>query len=218
MKLHSLIVLMGLTLIGCDRVSPGLSPSENYDPREIGESIDVPLSARRWQTLSVPNNAWPLKNDSDGSLYFDAPSAPNSVNYVYTPSPSQQLQGTISVALSAVGAGTWFASEPCSGPATVRPMIHSYDDDWSRDDARWWSNAIRYSLEPGSTTLTVPIDPALWSNVNGQLGSSAPDAFAEAMQHVSSVGITFGDLCFFGHGVYLGAGQGRVVVNRYEVS
>lgn len=218
MKLHSLIVLMGLTLIGCQRMNPGLAPSMDQAQGVDGQSVEVPLAARRWQTLSVPNNAWPLMNDADGSLYFDAPSAPNSMNYLYTSSPSRELQGTLSVTLSAVGSGPWFASEPCSGPATVRPMIHSYGDDWSRADARWWSDEITFALEQGSTTLTVPIDAAQWSNVNGLLGSSSPAEFEAAMRNVSSVGITFGDRCFFGHGVYLGAGQGRVKVTRFEVS
>lgn len=81
----------------------------------------------------------------------------------------------------------------------------------------WWSNPVSVQLvnvgvgvaaQSISASLS---DPSMWSDWNGQSGSSTPDitaAFNRAVSKVQSVGLSFGGGCFFENGVTTSDGSG----------
>jgi hypothetical protein len=84
-------------------------------------------------------------------------------------------------------------------------------------DNFWWSNngvqAIGtipggyYQFTPGGSggtiTLSVPLDGSMWSNLCGQSGAATSDAsgFAQAIQNIKYIGLSFGSGYFFENGV-----------------
>jgi len=213
MKLHTLLVLLGLLVVGCERFNNPVLPSfvDAVDTAARASGASLSMQARKWQTVSTPN-PYPLRNDATGALAVDVLAAPNSLGYLTTVSPSRTLTGTLRASLRVSGTGTIAPSQPCGGAATVRPMIHSYRDDWSRVDARWWSSPVSMPLVTGEAVLVVPIAAGHWSNVSGGWDAAQ---FTAAMSQVSSLGVTFGDSCF-GHGIYA-AGPLTVTLRSYEV-
>lgn len=91
------------------------------------------------------------------------------------------------------------------GIPRVRLFFQREGDDGMAGHAtqyyRWWSNPGSAILAPGTFTLSVPLQPPLWSSVLGKGGSANPEAFRDALSNVQYVGFTFGGN-FFGHGVY----------------
>ena len=85
----------------------------------------------------------------------------------------------------------------------------------------WWSNPYSYtlaSLVGDTVTLTVPIDPAKWSDWNGQMGTTVPDGFGAAAADVTSIGLSFGGGCFFANGVGVSSGSASFVLSSYAVN
>lgn len=157
------------------------------------------------------------------SWYFDFPSGNGHVNYVTTPRHAA-LSGsiTMSVAITTTGNPTfdygYGADNPCLTPASVRPYF--FTGDYQDEFGRWWSNQVSIQLAPGTVTITVPLDPALWSSVFGKVGNQDAvtlAAFYAAMQNVSSIGMTFGGGCFHGHGVSVNGGTARFTLIDYKV-
>jgi hypothetical protein len=78
----------------------------------------------------------------------------------------------------------------------------------------WWSNPMSVQLVndgSGSLSGTMSVtlsDPSLWSDWNGQNGSTVADAFNTAATKVLSVGLSFGGGCFFENGVTVDSGSG----------
>ena len=102
----------------------------------------------------------------------------------------------------------------------MRPFIWAHQNS-PGDFDRWWSNPIAFELSAGSATITVPLAPDQWSSVNGKVGNADAGAlagFQSALKAVSSLGLTFGGGCFFGHGVDVSGGTARFVLLKYEVS
>lgn len=85
---------------------------------------------------------------------------------------------------------------------------------------RWWSNPARIDLGAGPATLSVPVDPALWSSVYGEFGTSNATALAgfnAAMSRPSYVGLTGGGGCFFGHGIFVRGGTAQFQLLDYKI-
>jgi hypothetical protein len=72
-------------------------------------------------------------------------------------------------------------------------------------------------LVDGSVTLTVPLDPSQWSSTFGHSGTQLPAEFANALQHPTYVGITFGGNCAFGHGVQVRKGDAQFRLSSLSV-
>jgi hypothetical protein len=95
----------------------------------------------------------------------------------------------------------FFTSPSASGPSTGTPPAGFYT-------AFWWSNPVNVQLltgtQPPTTIVAHMLNPAEWSDWNGQGGASSPtvtEAFVEATHKVQSIGLSFGGECFFETGV-----------------
>lgn len=145
-----------------------------------------------------------------------------SVNYVTT-RYSQPLSGAVTMSFAVTGTGSpvfnygFGPDNPCTTPANVRFYIERGDISFNNEFSRWWSNPISAQLAIGSTTLTAPFDPSLWSSVFGKVGTQAPSQFAAALQNVDFIGMTFGGGCFFGHGVNVLNGTAKFTVSEFKV-
>lgn len=100
-------------------------------------------------------------------------------------------------------------SNPAPNPANVRLVFWTTVGPFANEDY-WWSNPASYVLAPGQATLSVPIDPALWSDLNGEFGNR--DAahlaqFAFAAANVKQIGLSFGGGFFFLNGVAVSGGS-----------
>lgn len=158
------------------------------------------------------NVNWPFTNDNSGDLVatFNTAKDP-ALSYMFTSSPNKIINGNLAITAKLSGIGTlipWDGSVPtCS----ARVFAFSYSNNWSRNDARWWSvDSFNLSSSFDWMNLSTSLnDPSKWSDVNGQNGSTIPTLFTNAMKNVSSIGITFGGE-FFGHGCY-GSNQSFVI-------
>lgn len=67
----------------------------------------------------------------------------------------------------------------------------------------WWSNPEHLDLVNGgeSGDISVQMNPAEWSDWNGQSGLAHPENFAIAAGKVQEIGLSFGGDCFFETGV-----------------
>lgn len=172
----------------------------------------------------MPSQPRTIKNSSD-LWYFDFPATgKGTVNYITVPYTGQ-LSGsiTISLTINTTGSPSFdYGKGPdnsCPHPATVRPYIeHVRGVDC--DFCRWWSNQVSYVLKEGSTTLSVPIDPAMWSSVRGMVANQNEQSlqgFVDVLRSVGKIGMTFGGGCFYGHGVSVSGGTARFILNEYKV-
>ena len=94
-------------------------------------------------------------------------------------------------------------------PATTRPYF-STNGPFAYTNF-WWSNPMSVALtSPGVGTLTANVEPAEWSDWNGQRGTVDPAttaAFRAAAADPDLVGLSFGGGCFFQNGVGMRAGS-----------
>jgi hypothetical protein len=201
----------------------------------------VPLAASSWQfeySLNMPSG--PTANGSTG-WYFDFPpydldpstcdvtlTCP-SVHYLVTSysadiSAASSLSMTITVQLFTTGGPFSFqymtnTNNTCVSPARVRAFIERQKDQGG-EYYRYWSNPISYQLDSnaGTVTLTTPLTPDQWSDVNGLFGTANPAAFTAALQNVGKIGMTFGGGCFFGHSVWVSGGDARFTLTNYVIN
>jgi len=82
----------------------------------------------------------------------------------------------------------------------------------------WWAHpdsAVVYlNQRTGGFIMTVTVDPANWSDWNGQPASANQALFAGAATHVRNIGVSFGGGYFFENGVN---GQGGVTIDSIQV-
>jgi hypothetical protein len=184
--------------------------------------VSVPLASSAWETISTPQPL-PLR-DEGSALTFDFPqSSAGSMNYLYTASPLTIIRGTLVVALRVITSGpvVFNLLGPCSTgiPPSVRPLIWANGNGDGNYD-RWWSNPRSFSLAAGTATISVPLQPAAWSSVNGQFGNAGPDVqyqFEKALLNVSRLGLTFGGGCSFGHGIFVTGGSASFALTDYHI-
>lgn len=230
---HAILALTVLGLVGCQTpIQPTpdgpIGAVALAKPVKGGKPSGGPLSLSpsAWTTLSAPSN-YPLLNDG-GALAFDVRLAPDTMNYLYHTNPPSNITGTVVVSLQVVTTGTpifgcYPAPWTCNPPATVRPLIMSGSDPFNVNNplARWWSNPTAFVLANGTITLSIPLTPDRWSSADGRFGNQDATTlagFAQAISHVSALGVTFGGNGFFGHGVNLtGGGTARFRIVSYQI-
>ena len=103
-------------------------------------------------------------------------------------------------------------------PATVRLFFETNNAGGFDSTHYWWSNPASEVLRNGTFTVTAAIDPALWSDWNGQIGTSVPDKFEDAASNVTMIGLSFGGGYFFENGVGTTDGSGTFILSSYTAS
>ncbi len=153
--------------------------------------------------------------NDDGSFTF--PDSSGVVGYIYT-ARAAKLDQTATLDFTLSGSGTVVPS-PASGAGSpqLRLFLWGKGDDLSCSGAfasyRWWSNPGAAGLKsPSTQSLAVVLDPALWTNCNGQ---HDPSGFSNALNNLNGIGFTFGAE-YFGHGVYAN-GPVAFKVNSFTV-
>jgi len=113
------------------------------------------------------------------------------------------------------GEGT--PSNPCGTPANTRLYFTTSNAGGFDYTHYWWSNPASFVLNNGSGSVTATVEPAEWSDWNGQSGTVVPDGFATAASNVTEFGLSFGGGCFFENGVGTTDGSGVFTLNSYTV-
>jgi hypothetical protein len=107
-----------------------------------------------------------------------------------------------------------------SVPATIRPFILR----WGKGKKyigfanRWWSNPTAFVLGGSGWSADIPLDPALWSGVDGQWAVNDLANWQADLNGAQAIGVTFGGGCFFGHGVGVENGSAKVVITALSVN
>ena len=217
----ALIPLALSALLSCAGTPATPSSTDITSPAQSSSILS--LRTTDWETISAPA-IFPLNNDSSGHLMFDFPKD-GSINYLYNVRPPKEINGSVSISVQITTTGPVvfnYMTEPfntCTTPGSARPFIWANGNSFAEFD-RWWSNPGTLPLEPGSATLTVRLEPDQWSSVNGKFGNAdaaAQAGFTNALKNVSSVGLTFGGGCFFGHGINVEGGGARFAIVSYRV-
>ncbi len=198
----------------------------------------VSLDPAQWL---IHDSAWtpvthPQPLSGMAGWFFDFPDVSDSVNYVMVPYTTPMLASqsiTVTAQIVATSGAPVFlpAFEPgntCDAPATTR--IHfartyrikraqtTVEEYSAPDNYRWWATSTAMLLTAGGVvTMTVPLDPAQWSDTSGVSGRLDPSGFAAAIADPGTIGLTFGSGCFWGHGVYADGGTARFIVTNYAV-
>ena len=122
------------------------------------------------------------------------------------------------------GAGTFIYSgegtpdNPCATPANVRFYFNTANGPFAYTKY-WWSNPVAFPLAaPGSGTFSVTVDPAQWSDWNGQFGTTDVAAFNAAASNPSIIGLSFGGGCFFENGVGVNPGSATFNLNTFTTT
>ncbi len=189
-------------------------------------------SVGTWKVSSGPNYTLTKAMSANGVVGFTFRSTPASYVDLLTTTKARSLLGdltgktiqatfTVTASTNAVFAYD-LTDNPCTpGVAFVRPYFKSNLGGAFAVTNYWWANPIHYTFVNGTTatkTLTVPINTANWSDWNGQLASTVPAEFAQAVTNVGEIGLSFGGGCFFANGVGLSAGSASFQLTSYSVS
>ncbi len=197
------------------RYSIGMPPKPTQNPSGPGWFFDFPVHGT--STFDDCNQTTCVTSDLDAVTVSCCESIHYLTQSYVGPLPiGQSLKATIEI--TAINAVFLQQTRPgnCGVPAQVRLFVQVMEGDGKPPFimldpmARWWSNPVSLVLGDtgGQVVLSAPIDPAQWSNVDGQKGdfdTNTLAGFQAAMQDHNAVGFTFG-ACFFGHGVGLAAG------------
>jgi hypothetical protein len=228
----ALVATLFLSSIAILAVAP--ASAQVYGP-------DLDLTASSWENITGWfGNIVPLNNDASGNLYLDFPvdnpqckAHCDTINYLYTRHVPVDITGGSLVVKLKVDTLTgspvfkhtgW--KDPCPNPPTVRPFIWAHNNSFNDGD-RWWAVAtavdLQAALTQGEFTLSVPINPANFSGVTGHMASEGgiyTTQWNAAITNVSSIGVTFGGGCSFGHGVYTqqGTGAARFTLENYDAA
>jgi hypothetical protein len=120
------------------------------------------------------------------------------------------------------GAFTYFGEgtpeNPCGTPASVRMFFTTDNSGGFAFTHYWWSNPESQVLGNGAFTLTATVEPAEWSDWNGQNGATQTAGFADAASNVTVVGFSFGGGCFFENGVGTTDGSGTFQLDSFTTS
>ncbi|MHB1867439.1 MAG: hypothetical protein ACYCPP_00660 [Nitrososphaerales archaeon] len=179
-------------------------------------------------------------------------SSPAYVNYLldtYTTSltTGNTITATISIVTSL--STTTFVGNPDGGcplgtcPGAVRLFIQAnlpasnvpncVGNGYNQNNY-WWSNPTSYTFVSGSSgvvTLSVSLNPANWSNLCGQFGTSPPNpycapytsctvAFDSALASIKDVGLSFGSGSYFSNGLGVDGNTGTATfqLQSYTIS
>src|SRR5947209_9604988 len=113
------------------------------------------------------------------------------------------------------GEGT--PSNPCGSAASTRFFFETDNGGGFAFTHYWWSNPASVTLANGQFVLTATVEPAEWSDWNGQPGATQAAGFADAASNVTMIGFSFGGGCFFENGVGTTDGSGTFTLDSFQV-
>lgn len=181
----------------------------------------VSLDPQNWYILYSAGMPLHPAADPSGAWSFEFPNHASGghVNYVETPFTSTLPLHNLSVTFMVEDdAAQWVVIDTTDHlPATCRLMIERQNDDLSDPDGRWWAQASIYDLGSQDNqilTISIPLTSDQWTNV---VGEHDAQAFAQTLQQIGWVGVTFGGQFFAGHGVAISAGSAKYVLIDYSV-
>lgn len=166
----------------------------------------------------------------DGIAAFNFTNQPNTALLVTTQGASKgallgDLTGkTITAKFAVSGADTAFiyGGQPSCGGTTgyVRLFFQTDNGGGFAYTHYWWSNPVFVNLANGdgqqlSAALT---DKTLWSDWNGQMATTEPAGFADAVANVTTIGLSFGGGCFFENGVGTTDGSGTFTLTGFSAA
>lgn len=231
----SFLLLVVIVAAGCRQVSTPVSAS-SVSSGGSSTSPTPPTTPQTTSGLSLAPSSWAIFNpapriyaDDSGGLAFDFgyDAGAGAAGYLYNTNPPRTLTGRLSVSLTVKTTGAPVfnyqteSANTCPGTASVRPFFQAHND-WSGEFGRWWADPDVAPLASGSTTLVIPISADRWTSVYGKRANqdaTTNAAFADAAANVTSLGVTFGGGCFYGHGVFVnrGTGTAQFVLSNYSV-
>lgn len=201
-----------LLLAGCG------APAVPYvAPQQLGS---VSMQPSDWWFLWSQNMpAHPSASSSGWMFVFPAS---GGVDYVQVPfTAGATLPASIAVTFRVdESAGAQFAIEdPNSGnPAMMHLMMERRGDNGTQDYYRWWYDGQGYVLGQQSgqdITITASLDWQQWSSVYGHHDQAE---FANTLNNLQAVGMTFGGSgAGWGHGVLMAEGSATFTLLDYEV-
>jgi hypothetical protein len=114
---------------------------------------------------------------------------------------------------------TYFGEPSCGGTtANARFFFQTDNGGGFQFTHYWWSDAASTALANGTFTLTAKVEPAGWSDWNGQLGVDQAAGYMDAASNVKTIGLSFGGGCFFENGVGTTDGGGTFTLDTFTVS
>lgn len=171
---------------------------------------------------------------------FPFPSTGNNVAYpalLTTTTVSEYLGNlsgqTVSATLSVTATGNpdfvWGGLlsgwNTCCLPANTRLFISTSAAAYSNSgytacpSCYWWATSAWVEIAPtGAVTISALLDPSLWSNAQGQLGTSEPTAFANAVANVRQIGLSYGGGSFYDVGIAVLNGSGTATFHLLSFS
>lgn len=221
-----LALLLLLSACGGGNNGPTLVPSlavKPPGPPAAGPWV-VPLDRRFWHQHynSTVNPAVffavapPMKPIADGLSEIFPPSTANiRFNYLVYPihtDISRFSSITLTIRVEAIeGTPVFIWKSPANNctvgcmPASAHIMLWGPPGDLFSTHDRWWGDAF-ITMAPGTASVTVSLDSAHWTGVNGQLATSDP-AFEATLHQLVALCITFGGGFFAGHGLFTTGGK-----------
>lgn len=203
-----ILVLMTAVLAGC-----GGRP-DAYAGVPLDTSWDIRYS------VDMPDHP-PLA--TDGQWFFRFPEGYAAhVNYVTRDSgPVTQAETVTMVFRVDYDSATVFHfTQECPDsvtPASVYLMLQRRGDDMQSQDGRWWSGQTPVEQNGTTVTISVPLQAAYWTNVEGVSGSARADGFNSALANLGHIGMTFSGGCTAGHGLSVTGGKARFTLVSYAV-
>jgi hypothetical protein len=213
----ALLSMSCLTGCGVEGPSGSLGPP-NITPQEPNAVSQNPQNWYIYYSAGMPPNPYA---DSAGVWSFAFPSSETGghVNYVQTPFSATTTPTSVTITFKVESASPQYVVVDTTDipPATFRLFFEQQNDELTNANGRWWYDEIIYNLgsqDNQTLTVTVPLTPDQWTNVDGEQN---PQAFSAALANIGSVGMTFGRQYFAGHGVALSSGSAKFILISYSV-
>lgn len=201
------ILLLAFLLAGCGGNNPPPTPTYpgRLDPI-AGQWTDYGTGTGAKFVGRLANPFWmPLKTNN------------TSVNYVYTTPQPLAIGGVITLNYTVTGYASFGVADNADiPPAKIRLFIWQANDTGS-NTFRWWCGAPMDLVAGDNQIMSCPLDPAVWSDVNGQSGLDQKAGFSAALANPYAMGFTFGGQYFAGHGVWVTVGAASFKVNSFTI-
>lgn len=118
-----------------------------------------------------------------------------------------------------------YYNEPdaCGGTTSyVRYFFETSNAGGFDETHYWWSNPVAAPLDTDGPVglASVSFNGSMWSDFNGHFGNDSlySTGFQNAVNHVTTIGLSFGGGCFFENGVGTSDGTGTFTLNSYTVT